>query len=167
MSKQNKKLVLTSLLVIVVLFSLFWLGRNGSLNQIQPAKVGSRFLTAGERSFDFGSISMAAGSVSHLFKIRNSSDKPVQIDEIYTSCMCTAASLIHNGKERGPFGMPGHGFIPEIGEKLNPDEEADVKVVFDPAAHGPAGVGLIERVVYLENDSGTPLELSFKAVVTP
>ena len=63
--------------------------------------------------------------------------------------------------------MGGHGFIPSINETINPGEEASVEVVFDPKAHGPAGVGKIQRVVTIDNNAGSPMELSFSALVTP
>ena len=50
---------------------------------------------------------------------------------------------------------------------MNPGDDAVVEVVFDPAAHGPAGIGPIERVVTIENSAGRPLELAFNATVTP
>lgn len=81
--------------------------------------------------------------------------------------MCTVATLGIRGERFGPYGMPGHGFIPKIGQTINPNEEAIVEVVFDPAAHGPAGVGRIQRIITIENDSGQPLELQFTALVTP
>ena len=63
--------------------------------------------------------------------------------------------------------MPGHGFGPKIDETFLPGEEAVIEVIFDPSAHGPAGIGTVERAVYLENDSGLLLELLIKAVVAP
>ena len=63
--------------------------------------------------------------------------------------------------------MPGHGFIPGINESLNLNEEAIIEVVFDPAAHGPAGVGKIERLVTVEVENGSPVELAFSAFVKP
>ena len=81
--------------------------------------------------------------------------------------MCTTAALVKNGKKSDAYGMPGHTPIPTINVPINPQEEALVEVVFDPAAHGPAGVGPIERVVTLENNAGQPLELEFAALVSP
>ena len=81
--------------------------------------------------------------------------------------MCTTASLIIGDKQFGPVGMPGHGAIPTINQTINANEEATVEVVFDPAAHGPAGVGRIERIVTLENNAGRPVVLQFAALVTP
>ena len=89
------------------------------------------------------------------------------INKMYTSCMCTTATLIINGKIFGPYGMQGHGFIPKINEALAPGEEAQIEAIFDPAAHGPAGVGPIERLIYIESSNAPTLELTISAVVTP
>ena len=110
---------------------------------------------------------MASGKVSHVFAVKNTGTEPVVIEKIYTSCMCTAATLTKGERTFGPFSMPSHGFIPKIGMTLESGEEAAIEAVFDPAAHGPAGVGLAERVVYLEtNAAKSPtLELTFRASV--
>lgn len=89
--------------------------------------------------------------------------------------MCTNATLLHGDpsagsgqvKKFGPFGMPGHGFVPKVNDAVNSGEEVSVEVVFDPAAHGSAGVGRIDRVVFVETESGLPLQLKFVAIVTP
>ena len=130
--------------------------------------LASAILTVEEASnYDFGTISMAKGIVKHQFKIKNTSTKSVTIDKMYTSCMCTTATLTKGDKQFGPYGMPGHGAIPKIGQTINPDEEISVDVFFDPAAHGPAGVGRIQRAVTIENNVGRPVELLFAAMVTP
>ena len=120
-----------------------------------------------ETSYDFGAISMAAGEVKHIFKIKNTSNEAVTISKIYTSCMCTTAALTIGGRQFGPYGMPGHGIIPKINQAVGENEDAAVEVVFDPAAHGPAGVGQIQRTITIENNAGQPVELLFSALVTP
>lgn len=120
-----------------------------------------------EKIFDFGKISMAKGEVSHSFTIKNTGEDPVIIDKMFTSCMCTTAVLKINGKAFGPYGMQGHGFIPKINQKLGVGEEAIVEATFDPAAHGPAGVGPIQRAIIIENNAGEPIQLIFNANVTP
>ena len=50
---------------------------------------------------------------------------------------------------------------------MGPSEAAYLDVVFDPAAHGPAGVGPTERAVTIESDAGEPLVLGFTALVRP
>lgn len=156
-------------IAVIALVVIIWIARPDSqtnnTTSISPNSAGS--LSAEEKSFDFGAISMASGKVRRSFKIKNTGVEPVVIEKIYTSCMCTAALLMMNGREFGPYGMPGHGFIPGINEKMESGGEAIIEVIFDPAAHGPAGVGPIQRIVIIENDTGQPLELGFSAFVTP
>ena len=124
-------------------------------------------LKAREAAFDFGSISMADGKVTHRFWFRNESDAPVLVRRIYTSCMCTTATFVKGMKVINTYGMPGHGPLPAVNESLKAGEAAYVDAVFDPAAHGPAGLGPTQRVVTIEDDGGQPLELHFAANVRP
>jgi len=128
---------------------------------------GAKMLVTDSSYFDFGRVPMSGGKVSHRYSIRNSGTAPLTITKIYTSCMCTAATLVTRSRNVGPFGMPGHGSIPTLDERLAPGEAAQVNVVFDPSAHGPAGIGLNERSVTVRNDAGRSLELSFTAMVRP
>ena len=138
-----------------------------SSNRTTAESQGASALTAEESSYDFGRISMANGKVSREFKIKNTNSVPVTATRLSTSCMCTSAELAYQGKTVGPFGMPGHGFVPSINTTIQPGDEAVIKVTFDPAAHGPAGVGAIAREVYLELMGGARLTLNFSAFVTP
>lgn len=124
-------------------------------------------LTAREANYNFGQISMAAGKVSHRYWFRNESAAPVLIQRVYTSCMCTTATLVKSARVIGSYGMPGHGPVPEVNEKLAPGEAAYIDAVFDPAAHGPAGLGRTERVVTIEHGAGDPLQFNFVADVKP
>ncbi|TAK48816.1 MAG: DUF1573 domain-containing protein [Betaproteobacteria bacterium] len=128
----------------------------------------AQLLTARESQFDFGSISMAAGKVSHRFWFRNEGSNPLSIQRIYTSCMCTTATFVKGMRKIGSYGMPGHGGpLPDVNESLAPGEAAYVDVVFDPAAHGPSGLGRTERVVTIERAGGERLQFDFVANVTP
>lgn len=160
--------MLTTAILVLAISTLAWVARPTNTNNTANIKsVSNGILAAAETSFDFGEISMAQGKVSHNFTVKNTGTEAIAIEKIYTSCMCTDATLNAQGKEYGPYGMAGHGFIPKINAKLAPNEEATISAVFDPAAHGPAGVGKIQRSVYLENNAGEPLELNFSATVTP
>ena len=123
--------------------------------------------SAAEKYYDFGSISMAAGKVSKIFILRNTSATPVIIKKMYTSCMCTSVSLLDGDKKLGPFGMQGHGFIPTITKEIGAGQEARIEAVFDPAAHGPSGVGNIVRNIFVETADGAKLSLEIEATVTP
>lgn len=131
------------------------------------APSGQASLRARENFFDFGSISMAAGKVSHRYWFRNEGAAPVLIRRIYTSCMCTTATFVKGGRVINQYGMPGHGPLPSVNETLASGETAYVDAVFDPAAHGPAGLGPTDRVVTIESDAAAPLALRFSANVRP
>ena len=134
---------------------------------VQPAAQPGALVSA-RPNFDFGTISMKAGNVSTTYRIKNEGAAPLALDKIYTSCMCTTATLITaSGRKQGPFGMPGHGPLKPATGQLAPGETALLEVVFDPAAHGPSGVGRIERVVTVETKGARPLELWMVAMVRP
>lgn len=162
-----KNIIITIAAIVVIIGGLIWLSASSKQNNDSKNTSNNGSLVLEENSFDFGSISMAAGKVDHVFRVKNETSDSAMIEQIYTSCMCTSAYLVQNGKEMGPFGMAGHGFIPKINQTVASGKEVEVKVVFDPAAHGPAGVGTIDRIVYVEQVGKTPLEIEIKATVTP
>lgn len=166
------KTIIGIAVTILVAVGIVWIARPGPENSNGASarsaiSSGGTLIVEESDNYDFGSISMAAGKVKHAFKIKNNGDEAVTVNKIYTSCMCTTALLTTGSKQFGPYGMPGHGFIPGINQDINPNEEATVEVIFDPAAHGPAGVGRIQRIVTVENNAGQPIELQFAALVTP
>ena len=163
------KTIIGIIIATIAFLGIVWIARPDSQTSNTASILQNSGGTLGveETSFDFGAISMAAGIVKHAFKIKNTSNEPITIGKMYTSCMCTTAILMTGDKQFGPYGMPGHGFIPKINAAMNPGEEATVEIVFDPAAHGPAGVGRIQRTITIENNAGQSLELGFTALVTP
>ncbi len=161
--------IILGILGIVLVLGLIWFFQQAAnKDNANPVETSLGVLSAEELNFDFGTISMAKGKVSHSFKIKNTGSEPLTIIKIHTSCMCTEATFIKGDARKGPVGMAGHDYVPKINEALNVDEEAEILVVFDPAAHGPAGLGKTERVVYLENNGkNQKLEILIKANVAP
>ncbi|MEK7209606.1 MAG: DUF1573 domain-containing protein [Patescibacteria group bacterium] len=153
--------------VVAIVGGVIWLARPGQDAPIDPTAAIISALTSTENQYDFGTISMANGNVNKVFTVTNNSADPTLIEKIYTSCMCTSAKLKIGDKNLGPFGMPGHGIVPKVNQTLDPSKSAQIEVIFDPNAHGPAGVGPIERVVFVEEKGRQPLELTIKAMVTP
>jgi len=168
------KKIIVWILIIVGIFSLLWLtGKNKISNsQNESVKIPARDAVssvAGEENQLVGVISMKNGNVSKMFKVSNLGDKDINLQSVSTSCMCTVAYVIkQDGNKKGPFGMPGHGgAVPKTNELIKSGESRDIEVVYDPNAHGPAGVGMIDRFVYLEDENGNKLEFEIKAIVTP
>src|SRR3989344_1696603 len=137
---------------------------SGTFDRNAPSNAIS---VLGASNYDFGPISMKNGKVSTTFKIKNIQSEPVTLSKLYTSCMRTEVTLKVASRTQGPFSMLGHGPITKFNEILQPNEEAEIEVVYDPAAHGPSGVGKIQRTVTLENNTGQPVELLVAANVTP
>jgi hypothetical protein len=173
---MNKNIIVGIVVGDVIFAGIIWISRPDAKDSGATALQSSNgVLSVEEQSFDFGTISMAAGSVTHRFVVKNTGVDPVNISKMYTSCMCTVATLQKGDastgsgqvKKFGPYGMPGHGFTPKMNAQVEPGEEVSVEVTFDPAAHGPAGVGAIQRVVILENNAGEDVELQISANVKP
>lgn len=153
---------------VLILAGLWWLARIGTnkTTETTPLQAQASELEAIESFYDFGTIRMVNGNASHEFRVMNRGVTPVTIRKIYTSCMCTTALLIRNETNLGPFGMPGHAPIPAISEEISPGEEITIAAIFDPTAHGPAGVGQSNRAIYLETKNGVT-ELQFTVFVEP
>lgn len=165
-----KKLILGTLVSIVLLGGIIWISYPDGGPQTGNTLNNSGLAFAAEHnSYNFGTISMKNGKVTHKFQIKNTSGADIEMNRIYTSCMCTSVkATISNGVVLGPFSMPGHGgYAPYISEIFPANSEAEIEVTFDPAAHGPAGVGKIERSIIIENNSGTKYQLGISANVTP
>ena len=165
---MKKNLIILYIAGAILLGGLFAFFSGGGKNGIKPSEYSQGALVAAETEFDFGTIPMEGGDVSHRFQLKNEGEEPVLIEKVYTSCMCTIAEVFDkDGKNRGEFGMPGHG--PQRTDiSVGSKEPVFIDAVFDPAAHGPSGVGLAERVIYIETNSqkSPKVELSFTATVT-
>lgn len=162
-----KKTIIITLLIIVGLTTLIWWGSLKQKPQVKNTGEGS-VLSVDSNLHDFGTISMKDGDVIKEFVVTNPSDKDIFVSTVVTSCMCTKAFIVKSdGKTKGPFGMTGMGYVPPLNETIKAGENRIVRVVYDPNAHGPAGVGFIDRFVTLTDSSGNNLELEIKAIVTP
>lgn len=166
---MKKNIILVSIVILFFVGLAFWgkVAQKTTPVASGTEKVGEGSLSVAEKFYNFGSISMKDGEVSRLFKVSNQTDKDIVLERVVTSCMCTSAYIVKDGDKKGPFGMAGHGAVPKANEIIKAGESFDIEVVFDPNAHGPAGVGLIDRFITLTDDLGGELKLEIKAVVTP
>ncbi len=167
---KTKTIVILTIVAITGLFVWGYSTRSGTPASVQGVSQDNSqaLLTISETLYDFGSISMKDGNVSTEFTLTNPTTEDVTLSKVFTSCMCTNAFIVDpNGSAKGPFGMPGHGAVPPANEVIKAGESRIIRVVYDPNAHGPAGVGKINRFVTLTDSSGNTLQLEIKATVTP
>jgi len=175
---MDKKTIVSLVVILIGITGVVWWSKvadsralNASVGGSHPAITGTpgNKLTAEETFYDFGKISMKDGNVSKTFKVTNSGTEDISVPSLYTSCMCTNAYILNaDGTKKGPFGMPGHGgTVPKANAVIKAGESLEIEAVYDPNAHGPAGVGLIERSVILEDENKNIVEFKFRASVTP
>ncbi len=169
-NKQNNgtgigSIIFVIVLILLVFAAIFFVGRGTSSRNNQGGDASQ--LQTAEKLYDFGTISMSKGNVEKIFKVTNPTNKDIFVKSITTSCMCTSAYIVKDGSKKGPFKMPGMGYVPPADETIKAGDSIDIKVVYDPNAHGPAGVGRIDRFVYLADDAGGKMQLEIKANVTP
>lgn len=171
MKNKIKNLIIygIGIVFLVGIVALVIAGGSNDGDNTNSSPYSASVLSAVESSFDFGVLSMKDGDVFHAFEVKNEGVESVKIEKVYTSCMCTTVSITDShGKKYGQFGMQGHGSPSKTSIKVDPGESVIIEAVFDPAAHGPSGVGLAQRSIYIEtNSSMSPkLELRFTATVT-
>lgn len=114
-----------------------------------------------------GNIPYSGGILYHSFPIQNTGTKDLKIANLGTSCHCTKAFL-RIGKTDGPeFGMKGSSVPSNWTGILKPGEKGEIIAAFDPAFHGPAGIGSVTRIISFEtNDPNhSYVEVSFDGVV--
>lgn len=130
---------------------------SGNINEIE---INPNFL-------DLGEVAINGGIVEKVYELKNTSNQPVVLNNIVTSCMCTQANISLGDKASRYFGMEHPGDRnPNLKFEIPAGETAQITVKFDPAAHGPTGTGPFDRVVSLTfNAPAGVKELSFKGVV--
>lgn len=166
MTKDIKILVgvLVFSLFLIVGFAVWQGGKESPAKEVTAtASVDIKDLEVTPASYDVGTIKMKDGNVVKTYEVKNTSTETMKLQRIATSCMCTKAKIKIADKETRGFGMEGMGDKnPPVNLELPAGQTATVTAIFDPAAHGPKGVGSFDRTVFLyfNNPSGTK-ELKF------
>lgn len=163
-NKHQKSGGTDSFIIGIVVVTLLMLGgavyfgsKMGTTTQVSADSQVS--LAVGENKYDWGTIDINGGVVSKTFAIENSSSAPLKLYDVKTSCMCTTAQLKTASRTSKKFGM--HEKSTSVFE-VKPGETAELLVEFDPAFHGPSGVGPISRTITLSTNDATNPELSFQ-----
>lgn len=128
---------------------------NGGMIELTPSSI------------NLGTVSMANGNVQTTYEVKNIGKDVLKIDRIWTSCMCTTAVLKIGDRVSPSFGMHDNPSL--WSEEIKPGETAALQVTFDPALHGPEGVGQLTRAIYLSTSDPVhkKAEVRFNINVTP
>lgn len=143
---------------VLLLVGIVFIGSNVG-NTAQVSADDRVELSVESNTHDWGEIDIDSGIVSKRFVIENTSDATLKLYDVKTSCMCTTAQLITEQQSSKKFGM--HEKAANVFE-VGPGETTELLVEFDPAFHGPSGVGDIRRSITINtNDPNNP-QLSFE-----
>lgn len=165
MSKETRFVIGTAVLTIGLIVGLAFLISAKGAKEKTLVTTEVQGIEASTIHYDLGDVPIGGGIVAKEYELKNTSGKDLELVKIATSCMCTSASVKVGDEETRFFSMEmGGDKNPFISLKLKKDETAKAIVRFDPAAHGPAGVGAFDRVVWLYFDGGMK-ELTFSGVV--
>lgn len=157
--KLNKLIITISILTLIILGLGVWLlSKPTAGSQLVTSVSGGGKAEVPVTSFDWGTINYGGGDATAEFTISNPGAGILSLAEVSTSCMCTTAQIIINDQKSPFFGM--HQKSSWIGQ-IPPGGEAKLKVVFDPAFHGPSGVGSVTRQIVIETSDPDHPKLEF------
>ena len=107
------------------------------------------------QTYDFGTVSQATGVVTARLTLENRGGSDLVINGMRTSCGCTKASLIIDGKEGPLFAMHNN----PVGWKarLAPGEQARLKIYYDPNVHGQIRGPVTRMIEIYSNDPRSPV----------
>lgn len=111
---------------------------------VKAAPADRPIITLNPQTYDFGDVSQKKGKVYTDFALKNEGKSDLVIKRMDTSCGCTFAAIVFEGKESPYLTMPGHGYEnPQWdGVTIPVGKTAKVKVMYDPDIHkdfrGPA-----------------------------
>lgn len=150
--------------LLIVGFS-FWQGRK---HEDQATTLSEALgVQINPENYDLGEVPINGGIVTKDYEVKNTTSQTIKLKKIVTSCMCTQVKASYKDRETRFFGMEHPGDRnPPINLEIPPGETAKVTVNFDPAAHGPQGVGVFDRAVLLTfSDPAGVKELTFNGTV--
>lgn len=156
MNEKKVIIVMIASTIILLFGGIFFLTKT-STPQI-TASQNAKAYVLDSTSFDWGNIPMYKGNAIKVFTIKNTGTDTLKLYNIKTSCHCTKAYATIEGVDSPRFSM--EGLSSWAGEVLA-GKEAKLTVIFDPAFHGPAGVGPINRFVSVETNDSSNSKLTF------
>ncbi|MFH0906867.1 MAG: DUF1573 domain-containing protein [bacterium] len=140
---MGKKIIIG--LILVLAFSIY--GYFSAVPGVEDNEEDQPKIEINPQTFDFGEVEYGQ-ILEYTFKIKNLSNQILEISKVTTSCGCTTAQISQ--------------------EKINPQEEIELKVIYDTGAMGGTHAkGDQERIIYIKsNDPINPqTEVTISAYV--
>lgn len=160
----NLKNIILIMLLSLTIITVGVVVVSGSDKTIDPDKMGTAVLSLDRSNVDLGSMRQDEER-STVFHLENTSQKPLRIWQVTTSCSCTFAKIKIGDSEKGEFNMhEGAGLKNWVGE-IPPGQVATISAIYRPAVM-PV-LGLITRsIIFSTNDPNhKEVELNISANV--
>ena len=173
-SGRSKALWIVGILVAVGLIGggfLLFSPRTSSSSSVRtsntPATGGTPSLQIEATDLDLGTLNVTEERVKEI-ALTNNGTGPLQISKVNTSCMCTFAQLVIDGKESPEFNMMMHMSPQEMSwvGTIPTGQSAMLRVIYRPKLMPQPG--RIDREINFEtNDPTHPqMKVRFQAFVT-
>jgi len=149
---MNKKIILGLLATLLLIGGGAYLfsKKDSAPPDSTLGVVDSSEVTITPETYDIGKVIMKGGLIEREYEIKNASKNTLRVKKIVTSCMCTKASVWFEDKKTRFYAMEMSGDKnPNINFDIPGESTAKLVVRFDPAAHGIAGKGPIDRSVWV------------------
>lgn len=162
---MNEKRIILGIVLFTILIlvgGIVLLSGGGSTSATITASQNAK-AKVDQKNYDWGQINMKGGNISKTFTIKNIGTDTLKLTNIKTSCHCTKAQVKIGNISSPYFGM--NNVSSWIGE-VPPRQEAQLEVVFDPAYHGPQGIGPITRLVSVETNDKSNSRIEFSLTGT-
>ncbi len=163
MTVEKKILLASVVLTLILLIGGIFLVTNSTVGPAQVTASQNTKALVDQKNYDWGQIPFGGGNVSKTFTIKNSGTDILKLANVKTSCHCTKAQVEIDGQTSPYFGM--NGISSWIGQ-VTPGKEAKLTVIFDPAYHGPQGIGSINRLVSVETNDASNQKIEFSLTGT-
>lgn len=162
---MTDKKIISGLLIatIVILFGGVVLLGDTTVSGSRVSSPNAKAQTQEPTQYDWGKIPINGGNVTKTFTIKNTGIETLQLFNVKTSCHCTVANVTIDGKRSENFGMSG---ISNWTGEVNAGKEATLTVIFDPAFHGPQGIGPVTRYVSVETNDQRNRKITYTLTAT-
>ena len=142
---EKKLIILMIFATILIMFGGVFVLSSTTNNAPQAgSSKDAKAYTIEPTSFDLGNIPINGGNVTKTFTIKNTGTGALKLFNVKTSCHCTKARVTIAGNDSPDFGMSD---VSSWVGKVPSGKEAKLTVIFDPAFHGPQGIGPFNRFV--------------------
>lgn len=157
MSEKRVMLAVVGATALIIAGGVWWSARDGAVSGVSVTSDDAKAQVM-ESTYDWGEISIDGGKVEKVFDIKNAGAGVLQLYNVSTSCMCTTAQLLLGDRQSPEFSMHSKS---SYKLEVPPGETAQLKVVFDPAFHGPSGIGPVTRQIEVQTNDANQQKLDF------